>query len=354
MNKIETVWLTLNRVCNLRCNWCYAKSLNFQNAQNMNLFLAKDLVDFSNQLGINEIALIGGEPTCYEELTNLISYISNKGIDTWLITNGIKFKDYSYVEKLSKAGLTGINFSLKGWSKQSYFSNTKVDAFEDILCALKNISNSNIRCKVSFVISSDNIDHLIDIVKLAVDFKIKEFYFSFEHDFSFLDGINSQYDIEKISKIIDGFSQCYCELDKITNGNFILHQSYPLCLWDNEIIQKLTEKKQIYTSCSLIRKSGIVFDTDGSLIPCNAMYQTPIGKFGSDFKDSATFDRFWNSNKTVSIYNLLKKLPNAKCYDCKNSLICGGGCISNWAHFSYDDLVKANMIKKDQYTANIT
>lgn len=346
MNKIETVWLTLNRQCNLRCSWCYAKSTDFQSTRNMDYQLATDLADFSNSLKVNEIALIGGEPTCYSDLIDLISYISNyKKINTWLITNGLKLKDNSYVGKLSKAGLTGINFSLKGWSKQSYYDNTKVNAFDDILTALKNVAQSQIKCRVSFVINSDNVDHLIDVVKFATNLQIKEFFFSFEHDFSFLDGKCVQYDLQKISKVVDVFTKSYYELDKITKGNFLLHQSYPLCIWDNEIIQKLTEKRQIYTSCSLLRRSGLVFDTDGSLIPCNAMYQTPIGKFGLNFNDKATFENFWNSEKLTAIYNLLKKLPDKKCYNCKYSPVCGGGCISNWNHFSFDDLINAKLIK---------
>lgn len=346
MNSLECAWLTLNRMCNLRCNWCYAKGTNFSPYQNMKLEFAKELIDFCEQLNINEIALIGGEPTCYDNLEELILYISSKRMESWLITNGLKFQDELYLENLILSGLTGINFSFKGWSRTSYIRNTNVDAFDRALVALQNVCNSGVKCKVSFVLNCDNISHIIDIVQIAKNHGASEYYFSFEHDFSIFEGNEPDiYNINKVSKLIYEFSHIYSRLDNITDGKFILHQSFPICMWDKNTIDKLTQKKQIYTSCSLIRRSGITFDTDGSLIPCNAMYRVPVGKYNVDFNDVKTFNSFWNSSKILSFYDSLKKLPSEKCSSCNNALICGGGCISNWYHFSFDDLLRKNLIK---------
>lgn len=340
MNKINCAWLTLNRQCNLRCRWCYARGTDFARSRNMSFELARQLIDFLQDMDIREVALIGGEPTCYEELKNLVSYAARKEIDTWLITNGLKFENADYLNELLEAGLLGVNFSMKGWSKESYIDNTGADVFEHAIAALKNVCSSRVRCKVSFVISSENIDYLPEAVRLAADCGAKEFYLSIEHDFSALDGKHTEYDLDNLSKIIDGFSKCYEELNEITGGKFVLHESLPLCLWENEIIKQLTIRKQIYTSCSLLRRSGLVFDTDGSLLPCNAMYQVPLGKFKTDFGDRDSFNIFWISDKITSIYNAFRKLPSLKCQDCEGALQCGGGCISNWYHFKYDDLMK--------------
>ena len=348
MSTLEYAWITVNRQCNLRCKWCYAKSTEFSPKQNMTLKLAKELIDFCKQLNINEIALIGGEPTCFDGLEELISYISNNNMESWLITNGLKFNNISYLKKLIDAGLTGINFSLKGWSKESYIANTGVDVFEKTLSALQNVSSKNIKCKVSFVLNDENISHLIEVVNLAKKQGANDFYFSFEHDFSILDGnFQDSYDLSKVSKLINGFSSIYKILNKITNGNFTLHQSFPICMWDDNIISQLTANKQIYTSCSLLRRCGLTFDTDGSLIPCNAMYKVPIGKYRVDFNNPETFISFWDSKEITSIYNTFRRFPSLKCSNCSKSLTCGGGCISNWYHYSYDDLIKANLIKDE-------
>lgn len=62
MNIVST-WLTINRVCNLSCKWCYAQEINKNN--NMDLNTAKKLIDISNEIGVRNIKLIGGEPTIY-------------------------------------------------------------------------------------------------------------------------------------------------------------------------------------------------------------------------------------------------------------------------------------------------
>lgn len=347
MNHIECAWLTLNRRCNLRCAWCYAKGRNFAAGQNMNFALYQQLIDFLQKLEVKEIALIGGEPTCYGNLADLLRYAGQKDFCLWLITNGLMFADMAYLNELIHAGIGGINFSLKGWSKRSYIDNTGMDVFEDVIRALMNVYDSGVKYKVSFVISDTNIAHLLEAVELAIDCGAKEFYFSIEHDFSPLDGKRSGYDSDKIAKVINGFSEHCAKLDMITNGNFVLHQSLPLCLWDKNVIKQLTDKKQIYTSCSLLRRSGLVFDTDGTLLPCNAIHQLPLGKFGRDFCDRDSFNAFWNSEKITSIYNAFRKLPSLHCNQCGEALKCGGGCISNWYHFSYEDLLESRLIKME-------
>lgn len=346
MNPIECAWLTLNRQCNLRCYWCYASGKHFAADQNMDPDLYRQLIAFLGELKVREIALIGGEPTCHKNLPEFIQYAGDRDLQIWLITNGIRFSESSYLNELADAGLGGINFSLKGWSQESYVENTGVDAFFSVVQALKNMSDSGVRYKVSFVISDQNISHLLDAVHLAVDCGANDFFFSIEHDFSSLDGRQTAYDLHKPSAIIDGFTEHYDELDKVVNGRFTLHQSLPICLWDEGIIQQLTEKKQIFTSCSLLRRSGLVFDTDGALLPCNAMHQLPIGKFGSDFCDEASFNAFWQSERITSIYDVFRKLPSLHCNTCDDALKCGGGCISNWYRFSYRELIQAGLVKR--------
>ncbi len=347
MNEINMVWLTLNRNCNLRCKWCYAKGEKFDFNLKMDFGLAQELIDFINDLGVKEVALIGGEPTCYSELKKLISYIKSKDIKVCLITNGLIFSDKSYLQELENLGVDSVNFSMKGWSKESYIVNTGVDAFDKTLEALKNISNSNINSMVSFVISYENIDYLLKVVEITSECGIKNFYFSFENDFSVLDGEIKKYDVNEISKIVKVFSENYEELNRLTRENFTLHQSLPLCVWNKDIIEKMRNKTQIQTSCILLQRSGLVFDTNGFLIPCNSIHQVKLGKFKKDFKDKKTFYSFWNSNQMNKIYNKFCSLPSKTCNKCKDESVCGGGCLSNWYNYEFNDLLNENIIKNN-------
>lgn len=346
MNQLKNAWITVNRQCNLRCRWCYAGSTDFQKTSDMPVPLAKKLIDLIAQTDIKNVALTGGEPACYEGLGELIGYISSRGLNAVLITNGVALSDLAFWESLRLQGLSSLNLSLKGDSEEDYRKNTGVEAYGQTLQAISNVASSDINYVVSMVLSSDNIGTYLRAVKDAVDFGGKEFYFSFEHDFSVLDGNEEVYDIQKVFQLVDGFQSSYEKLSEITKGHFQLHQSLPICIWDNNLMQKLTEKNQIITSCQLLERSGLVFDTDGSLIPCNLMHQVPIGKYGEDFQDIDSFMAFWNAPETREIYQGICNYPGKACHYCKKKHHCGGGCISNWYHYSYDQLMVAFRVEK--------
>ena len=307
----------------------------------MPVSLAKKLIDLIAQTGIKNVALTGGEPTCYEGIGELIHYVSAGGLNAVLITNGVALSDRDSWEFLRSQGLTSVNLSLKGCSEEDYRKNTGVEAYGQTLQAISNVAASNINYVVSMVLSSDNIDTYLRAVKDAVDWGGKEFHFSFEHDFSVLDGNEKSYDIRKVFQLIDGFQNSYEGLWEITKGHFQLHQSLPICIWDKKLIQKLSENNQIITSCQLLERSGLVFDTDGSLIPCNLMHQVPIGKYGEDFQDIESFTAFWNAPETKEMYQGICNYPGKECLHCAEKHHCGGGCVSNWYHYSYAELMEA-------------
>ena len=339
MNKLKNAWITINRQCNLRCKWCYAESTEFKKTSDMSFALAKNVIDLIAELKIEILSLTGGEPTCHTQIEEIIRYANSKKMNVTLVTNGLALSDKHFLESLISQGLTGVNLSIKGYSNKDYQKNTGVKAYDSVLKAINNVSVSNVDHIVSIVLSNENIDNYLYAVKDAVSNGAKAFYFSFEHDFSVLDGKDKTYDIRTVFDLINGFKNSYKELDSITNGRFILHQSLPICIWDKNFINVLNERNQIVTSCQLLERSGVIFDSDGSLIPCNFMYQVSLAKYGQDFFDRDSFLAFWNSPKVVNIYNQFCNHVGEKCYDCREARYCGGGCLSNWYNFNYTELM---------------
>ena len=45
--KLTTCWLNINRCCNLRCEWCYAKNTGFDPYSNISLDDAKKTINLS-------------------------------------------------------------------------------------------------------------------------------------------------------------------------------------------------------------------------------------------------------------------------------------------------------------------
>ncbi len=66
----------------------------------MNFEDIKKYVNSLSKVGINKIILIGGEPTIYDDIAKTIKYISNKGINVSMASNGRMFSDYRFAKKL--------------------------------------------------------------------------------------------------------------------------------------------------------------------------------------------------------------------------------------------------------------
>ncbi|MDR3125787.1 MAG: SPASM domain-containing protein [Candidatus Nomurabacteria bacterium] len=74
----------------------------------------------------------------------------------------------------------------------------------------------------------------------------------------------------------------------------------------------------------------MVFDTDGSVIPCNSIIDVTLGKFGQDFSSSKELMALLNSNQLKTDYKSILRYPSSECTNCKFNDMCRGGCILNW------------------------
>jgi radical SAM protein with 4Fe4S-binding SPASM domain len=346
IENIQGCWLTLNRQCNLRCAFCYASSTGFRVEDAMSLTDAKKAIELVYSLGIKYITLIGGEPTCYNYLFKVIALCKEREIHTTLVTNGLFLADNAYLEKLILSGISNIGLSMKAYSANSYKDVTGVDAFSKVKIAMSNLAERKIPFSVSMVLTPDNINCFIEGIRVAKDNGAKSFSLSFCYDFSVIEIENeverNTFDFAgKMFKIIDSFIAQYNTLCEVTDNKFSLSQSFPLCAWQTWFIDKLVANNQIKTVCQLLKHSGLIFDADLSLIPCNAMHTIKLGKLGKDFQSPTDFEQYWNSSEIENIFDRLRSLPSENCKSCDKQALCGGGCVSNWFNYSYDEFIKA-------------
>lgn len=304
----------------------------------MQLDLAEQILDLLAAARIPSLTIIGGEPTCHPDFMRIISLCKGRIPSVGVVTNGIKFAEEGFLDKCISAGLTSVGLSLKGNSAQDFYATTGSEQFETVMQAIYNLSNRRFPFSVSLVISRDNIDTFLQGIQAAKDRGARHFRLSICYDFSALYGTVSTFDLEKdVFQVIRGFCKNYKELNSITEGQFVLHQTLPMCIWPEKMIAELANKKQIVSSCQLLRHSGLIFDPKGFLLPCNAMYNTQIGKFGVDFQTPEELFSFWKSPKIMGIYSRLSSVPDEDCLTCDLWSKCGGGCISNWFNYFLRD-----------------
>ncbi len=104
----------------------------------------------------------------------------------------------------------------------------------------------------------------------------------------------------------------------------------PLCVFPKDFLEKIIQKHQLQNMCHVQNRSGLVFDTDGSILPCNSMVEVKIGKIEKDFTNSATLLELLNREDIRRGYKEMLRYPSAECDTCNYNDVCRGGCIVNW------------------------
>ena len=336
---LKSCWLTLNRSCNLRCEWCYAQNSNFSADKDMPLSMATDLIDISIENNIQNFTLIGGEPTLHPSFFNIVKYIANKNCNISIVTNGVILKDKSFCDKLKALdnGKFRLGVSLKGSTNNDYKIHCGKNAFESVLQGIENCREKKLHFSLSYVLSSESIKNIEIFAEQIRNRGIKErIFFSFCNDVLLENeevlATNSLHPLE-INKI---FSEKYEALSIILEDNFVLHQSLPLCMCDEIVLDKMAEKNQAKTTCHVHNRTGVVFDTDGTILLCNHFAGYGIGQYKKDYWDTKSFKDYWNSEYLTGLYKKLVYLPSIECEQCDILSVCKGGCCIQWISHTFE------------------
>lgn len=337
--------LVLNRACNYRCNFCYVKGTGYTNDVFINIEDAKKIVDLCKEANMKYIVLIGGEPTLYEKLFELIEYIKSVGLTPTIVTNGFKLSEYNYCRKLIDSGVEYIDISIKGFNRDNYKDITGIDGYGKCLTAIENLHSLNANFNCSMVLTNKNIDNFCSSVSDVFSKNAKGISFCFEiyNDenlnlgVEFLKEKNPAMLINKFIKQID-------KLNEITKGEWWVEYSFPLCMYTE--LQLKILKNKMASPCQIITETAITIDANLNLIPCSTFYKQSLGKYGKDFETYSDLKKYTNQGIYKSITEKMAALPFDDCRKCELQEKCGGGCPAYWTHFSINDL---NEYKKAYY-----
>lgn len=330
---LRNCWLTLNRACNLRCEWCYAKETQFKSSDDMSIQTAKHLIEMCVANGVKHFIIIGGEPTIHPAFFEVLEYIKENRLKATIVTNGLRFSDENFCTHfLPYKDNVHISISLKGSNDEYYKEHCGAAVFGKVVKAINYCKQFNLIYSLTYVLSAENIKSVDAFAKELRDRDINDYIaFSFCNEVIQASGsFEKAYEQEHPLMVNHIFSSKYQELDKILEGKFSLHQTLPLCMCDKGTMETMKEKKQIATSCHVHNRDGIIFDTNGSILLCNHFVGYGIGKYGVDYKDATTLAEFWDSEKMLNLHNLLTSMPSEKCKECDLQNNCGGGCCIQW------------------------
>lgn len=117
MQKIQYVRVVLTDKCNLKCFFCHKEGMD----ESRNSFIKNDELIKCLQVlcdsGIRKIKFMGGEPTLYPGLAEIVEWLREKEIDLdiSMISNGVASQEV--FDKYIRAGIDRINISMHGFDE---------------------------------------------------------------------------------------------------------------------------------------------------------------------------------------------------------------------------------------------
>lgn len=338
MTKIGGAWLTVNRYCNFRCPWCYAEGTSYKKSDDMTISRAKEIVRFCKSIGVRSLILIGGEPSYWPKLFELIEYIKLNNMTSGLVTNGYLLHSNKFIEKITKSEIDYVNISLKAGSKKGYQKLTGSDSFAKVVSGIQNMNKADIPFDVSITVNSLVIDSLEELIKVAHSHGSKKVSLQFCAT-TFKNKEPQKGFMLNPGKVAQKVVHCFESLKKDIKDSIFIEQSLPRCVWPEGFIEEFENEGRIAYGCHLSRKEGLVFDTKGKLIPCNCLSDFKIASLGDDFYDYRSFYSFWEKPDLVSFYNNIISYPSEKCIKCDKYDLCGGGCPLQWFVFQPEKIL---------------
>jgi radical SAM protein with 4Fe4S-binding SPASM domain len=282
--------------------------------------------------------LIGGEPTLWKDLFRFNDFCNSLPIKTNLVTNAYRFHSEHFWRQYQQHPNSRIEPSLKAFDEQSSLLVTKIGDFKKVRVGMRNATKES-KTMINVVYSTLMEGSLLEMVSTAVDLGASSVRVGIckpmSIDGKFVAPFTVPY--ERMASEIAGN---YAKMVEITGGKLSLVLSTPFCVWPRDFIQKGIAQKTIGVGgCQFQSRSGVVFDTDGTVVLCNSMFDCPVGKYGVDFNDSASFLAMINGEMVDTIYKHIGSYPAEECAICDFFQECRGGCPIMWTVYNPKQIV---------------
>ena len=264
---LEQVWLELTQRCGNKCIHCYEGELHKEVEYPITFDKWKDVIYQLSEIKCKRIQFIGGEPSLYKNLPDLIEYASQVGIENISIFSNL----YSISDRLLESIINNkvsVHFSIYGATPSQHDSITQIDgSFQKLINNLELLLKNKVNVNAHVVIMKENEPYIEQIYSILAKFNI----------------VNVRYD-----EIREVYGEC--------QNNHLVSTSKLLMKRPNFRITKQKFLRAFYHNTCWYGK--FVVSTDGNVHPCefehNITYGSVLEKSIVEILNSKIVDKYWN------------------------------------------------------------
>lgn len=257
MDKIVNAGVRITRNCTMRCKYC---NITARKRKDLSYEEWKDAFKIVKNFGVSDVVLLGGEPTKYEHIIELVDYLVNDlNMNISLTTNA--FKNEEIVLKLLEIGLTRLGFSIDSLDSNNSISYLKNKCGLELLNKIidKNIKYNKLVDYV--VLNKKNAKDIEELVKYMTSKNVSTYFIPFHsgNEGSFEHRKNDDlYAFKK--EDLDLYNEAIDTIIKLKNDGYMIDNSFEFLEMSRQHIVDLDWK------CDGL--SELRFDSDGSMLCC--------------------------------------------------------------------------------------
>lgn len=270
---INTIWFELTQNCNMKCLHCYEGEIHKASLDILTLDDWESIIVQLRNTGVKNVILIGGEPTLYSNIKEILLLLNKEKIKTTLFTNTYNIND----DLLSVIVATrcAVKVSLYGVTSEVHDSITgRFGSFDKLIGTVKILAKNGIDVNIAITIMKEN-EHQKDLFK------------------DFLNNLPiNGYKIDMIRKV-DGCKQ-NLHYPQLTSTIRDWQRKKPNFYATKEMF----DRNYTYNSCWF---GKMVITEIGDILPCVFARNIILGNIRNQtlkevLKDGGCLDKLWKNN----------------------------------------------------------
>lgn len=125
------------------------------------------------------VDLFGGEPTLYPHFFELLEYLHDEGVSFHIATNGRRFSDVRFAQKVAEFSPVLVRTSLYGSDGDTHDSLTRTrGSFSETLLGIQNMVKLNMSVSVNFLIFRNNCGQILRATEILTSMGVNDFKYS--------------------------------------------------------------------------------------------------------------------------------------------------------------------------------